>query len=109
MGHPVRRAMTFLFTDIVGSTRMWQEDETAMRLAVQVHDTLAAEAIHGHEGHIVKHTGDGVFAVFAEPVRAALAAIQFQTALDAAAWPTATPLRIRAVMLHGAAELRDGD
>lgn len=109
MEHHSRRVMTFLLTDIVGSTRLWQEDEGRMRLAVREHDRLLAEAIHGHGGHIVKHTGDGVFAVFAEAHQAALAAIRFQTALEEAQWPTATPVRVRAGIHYGAAELRDGD
>ena len=52
-------ALTFLFTDIEGSTRLWETQHAAMREALARHDALLRQAIERHEGHVVKTTGDG--------------------------------------------------
>ena len=57
--------MTFLFTDIERSTRLWQDEPEAMRPALARHDELLRTAIAAHDGHSVKTTGDGAHAVFA--------------------------------------------
>ena len=59
--------VTFLFTDIEGSTRRWDADAEAMRAALGIHDEVLREAIEAHQGWMFKHTGDGVCAVFASP------------------------------------------
>ena len=56
--------MTFLFTDIEGSTHRWESDPDAMRIALADHDSVLQSAIEAHEGRIFKHTGDGVCAAF---------------------------------------------
>ncbi len=109
MNPPAPRELTFLLTDIVGSTRLWQEDERRMRLAVRQHDALATAAINAHDGHLVKHTGDGVFAVFAGVEQGLGAVLDLQRAFEGAEWPTASPIRVRAGLHRGVAELRDGD
>ena len=78
--------VTFLFTDLEGSTRRWEEQPDAMRAALAAHDALLSEAIAGRDGHVVKSTGDGVFAVFADPVAAVAAA-----AVDAQRWVAPIP------------------
>ena len=57
--------VTFLFTDIEGSTRLWEEHSDAMRDALARHDEILHDAVKSHGGHVVKGLGDGVFAVFA--------------------------------------------
>ena len=61
--------VTFLFTDIEGSTRLWEEHPEAMRPALARHDEILRDAIEAHGGHVVKTTGDGVHAVFATAAR----------------------------------------
>ena len=67
--------VTFLFTDIEGSTRLWERRPAAMRAALAVHDRLLRQAIASNGGHVVKLTGDGVMAAFGSPAGAAAAAL----------------------------------
>ena len=57
--------VTFLFTDIEGSTKLWQEQPEAMKAALAKHDSILKETIESNHGHVFKTTGDGVHAVFA--------------------------------------------
>ena len=59
--------MTFLFTDIEGSTRRWEADAEGMRSALAAHDAQLRDAIESHAGRLFKHTGDGVCAAFGSP------------------------------------------
>jgi hypothetical protein len=77
--------VTFLFTDIEGSTRRWEADADAMRAALLEHDEVLRDAIESHGGFLFSHTGDGVVAAFASPKSAADAAITAQRALEAVA------------------------
>jgi predicted ATPase/class 3 adenylate cyclase len=101
--------VTFLFTDVEGSTRLWEEQPGAMKGALARHDEILQGAVRGHGGHIVKTTGDGVHAVFSTAADATLAAVDAQLALAAEPWPEATPLRVRMGLHTGEADLRDGD
>ena len=92
--------VTFLFTDVEGSTRRWEADPAAMRAALMAHDEVLRIAIEGHDGFLFGHTGDGVVAAFASPKSAVDAAIAAQRALQ---------LPVRMGMATGEAELRDGD
>jgi class 3 adenylate cyclase len=74
--------VTFLFTDIEGSTRRWESDAGAMRSALAAHDAVLRRAIESHGGFLFKHTGDGVIAAFASPTSAVNAAIAAQRELD---------------------------
>ena len=58
-GGPPSGVLTFLFTDIEGSTRRWEADADAMRAALVTHDEVLREAIEAHGGFLFKHTGDG--------------------------------------------------
>jgi predicted ATPase/class 3 adenylate cyclase len=101
--------VTFLFTDIEGSTRLWQQDEEAMRSAVSSHDELLRKVVAEHDGVVFSSMGDGIAAAFPSALVAVSAAVAAQRLLDAEAWPTATPLRVRMGLHTGEAELRDGD
>ena len=113
--------VTFLFTDIEGSTTLWDQQPDAMQPALARHDRMLRQAIESSNGCIVKSTGDGVYAVFAaatDALAACLAAqryLQLPDAGAASAMPEETkvrvPLSLRVRMgLHtGAAELRDAD
>jgi predicted ATPase/class 3 adenylate cyclase len=92
--------VTFLFTDIEGSTGRWETDAQAMRAALVVHDKVLRTAIEAHGGWLFKHTGDGVCAAFASPRSAVDAAITAQRALE---------LPVRMGIATGEAELREGD
>src|SRR6185369_440631 len=82
---PVRQlpsgTVTFVFSDIEGSTRRWQENEPAMRAALERHDAIVRSAMARHTGHVVKHTGDGILAVFAGAADAVAASVDAQRAL----------------------------
>jgi predicted ATPase/class 3 adenylate cyclase len=101
--------VTFLFTDLEGSTRRWEDDPTAMRAALARHDEILRDAIGEHDGVIVKTTGDGVHAAFAGAHAAVATAAAAQRALHDEAWTGPTPLRVRMGLHTGEAELRDGD
>jgi class 3 adenylate cyclase len=92
--------VTFLFTDIEGSTRRWEADAEAMRAALSKHDQVLQTAIEAQDGFLFSHTGDGVVAAFASPRSAVDAAIAAQLALE---------LPVRMGIATGEAELRDGD
>ncbi|MDT5412747.1 MAG: hypothetical protein QOG14_4967 [Mycobacterium sp.] len=92
--------LTFLFTDVEGSTRRWEADAEGMRAALAAHDELLRSAIQGHGGWLFKHTGDGVCAAFASPRSAVDAAVAAQRELQ---------LPVRMGLATGEAELRDSD
>src|SRR3954469_10758215 len=74
----VSGTLAFLFTDIEGSTRLWEERPLAMTTALERHDAILREAIDGAGGRVVKTTGDGVLAVFPAPAGAVAAAVRVQ-------------------------------
>src|ERR1700736_3092633 len=74
--------VTFLFTDIGGSTRRWEADADAMRSALLAHDEVLRTAIESHGGFLFSHTGDGVVAAFTSPKAAVDAAVAAQRALQ---------------------------
>jgi class 3 adenylate cyclase len=79
---PPSGIVTFLFTDVEGSTRRWEADPDAMRAAIAAHDQVLPQSIEAHRGWLFKHTGDGVCAAFASPRSAVDAAVAAQLALD---------------------------
>jgi predicted ATPase/class 3 adenylate cyclase len=103
--------VTFLFTDVEGSTRLWEEHPDAMRAALLRHDTLLHHAIEVHGGHVFKTFGDQFCAAFTTAPDALEAALAAQRTLQAELWDTVAPSRIRVRMaLHtGAAEVRESD
>jgi predicted ATPase/class 3 adenylate cyclase len=103
--------VTFLLTDIEGSTRLWEQHPEAMKIAVARQDALAASIIAAHAGVLVKSRGEGdsLFAVFSRASDALAAAAALQKALLAEEWPTPSPLRVRMALHTGEADLREGD
>lgn len=102
-------AVTFLFTDIEGSTRLWETQADAMRAALARHDAVLQRAIAAHDGHVFKRGGDSFCAVFRRAPDAVIAALAAQRALDAEPWPAAAPIKVRMALHSGVAQLRDGD
>ncbi len=101
--------VTFLFTDIEGSTRLWEERPEAMRSCVARHDALTRSILEAHDGFIFKALGDAFCAAFPTAPSALDAALELQRALCAEAWATGTALCVRMALHTGAAELRDND
>src|SRR5947209_10820346 len=101
--------VTFLFTDIEGSTRRWEEHPAAMRAAVDRHFALLRDAITAHGGHVFRTQGDGLCAAFATAQPALAAALAAQLALHREPWPAGDALRVRMALHTGAAEVQDGD
>lgn len=100
---------TFLFTDIAGSTRLWQENAQAMEEALSTHDEVTLSTVERHGGRVFKHTGDGVAAVFGSARPALEAATDLQKRLAQTAHPDIGPLRVRIGIHSGEAQERDGD
>jgi TolB-like protein/class 3 adenylate cyclase len=101
--------LTFLLTDIEGSTRMWQAAPDAMQAALARHDAILRHGIEARDGHVFKTAGDAFFAAFATPWHALEAALTLQQALQAEVWPPQATIRVRMALHSGAAELRDAD
>jgi predicted ATPase/class 3 adenylate cyclase len=103
--------VTFLFTDIEGSTRLWEQYPDSMRLALARHDEIAASIVTKFRGALVKSRGEGdsLFAVFALATDAVEAATALQLAYTREAWPESLPLEIRMALHTGEADERDGD
>ncbi|HEV8339255.1 MAG TPA: tetratricopeptide repeat protein [bacterium] len=101
--------VTFLFTDIEGSTRLWEAHPDQMKGAVARHDTLLREAVEAHSGHIFKTVGDAVDAVFVRATDAVAAAVAAQRALTAEPWLVPGGLRVRMALSTGVADEREGD
>ena len=103
------RTETFLFTDIEGSARLWEEHRAAMGAALAAHDALLRTAVEDAGGTVVKTTGDGMLAAFDQCESALTAAIEGQHALDRHDWPETGRLRVRMAIHSGTAEVRDAD
>ena len=103
--------LTFLLTDIEGSTRLWETEPEAMEVALQRHDRLLAEVIEGHGGAVITSRGEGdsFFAVFHSAVSAVEAAGVCQLRLGREVWPTGSALRVRMGLHTGEVRVRGGD
>ena len=98
--------VTFLFTDLEGSTRLWEEHPEAMKAALARHDEILREAVESNGGHVVKTTGDGIHAAFADPVQAVDASVAAQRGLIGAMLEPR--LRIRVGLPCNAGSVRTG-
>nr|WP_209923621.1 BTAD domain-containing putative transcriptional regulator [Mycolicibacterium lutetiense] len=107
----VMRAVTFLLTDIEGSTAAWEEDADAMAVALARHDELVEQVVTSRGGRLIKTRGEGdaTFSVFDRPSAAAAAALELQDAILHEPWVLKAPIRIRISLHTGEAEQRDGD
>src|SRR5690349_15861279 len=99
--------VTFLFTDVAGSTRLWEEHPAAMREALARHDALVETGVEQQGGTVVRPRGEGDsrFAVFARATDAVAAAAAIQQALHGEMCPLPTPLRVRMALHTGEADL----
>jgi predicted ATPase/class 3 adenylate cyclase len=101
--------VTFFFTDVEGSTRLWQEHPDAMKPALARHDEIVNAAIAARDGHVVKTTGDGFHAAFRTAQDALGAALDAQRGLTAEPWSGTGPLLVRMGLHTGETQERDGD
>jgi predicted ATPase/class 3 adenylate cyclase len=106
-----RGTVTFLLTDIEGSTRLWEHYPEEMRASVARHDQIVAAAVEDNAGTVVKARGEGdsAFAVFARATDAVAGALELQRTLTAEPWPSGVHLRVRAAVHTGEADLREED
>jgi class 3 adenylate cyclase/tetratricopeptide (TPR) repeat protein len=106
---PPSGTVTFLFSDIEGSSQRWARDRAAMQEALRMHDRLMRAAIATRDGYVFKTIGDAFCAAFATPESAALAALDAQRRLDEADFSAVGGLRVRMAINTGTADERDGD
>ncbi|HEU0116908.1 MAG TPA: tetratricopeptide repeat protein, partial [Thermomicrobiales bacterium] len=109
MPQPPSGSVTFLFTDIEGSTRRWERQRGAMQAAVERHLAVLEAAVEANDGVLFKTIGDATQAAFPTAPTALAAAILAQRALAAEAWGELAPLQVRMAMHTGPATPRDGD
>ena len=101
--------VTFLFTDIEGSTRLWERHPEGMALALARHDALLRETIERNEGVVFSKAGDAFCAAFATAGAALAAAYEGTRALVCEPWPANARIAVRMALHTGIAEMRDGD
>ena len=101
--------ITFLFTDVEGSTKLWERNPEAMSKALSHHDELIRNAAEAHDGFVFKTVGDAFYAAFSTAAEAVEAAIDAQKSLLSEEWEETGPLKVRIALHTGTAEERDGD
>ncbi len=101
--------VTFLFTDIEGSTRLWEHDGARMSQALAAHDAIARRAVESRHGSVVKMTGDGMYAVFDDALDALGATLDMQQALADPNVTGGVALHVRCGVHAGVVERRDND
>jgi len=106
---PPTGTVTFLFTDIEGSTKLWERHPEAMRTALARHDEILRDATEQHGGYVFKTVGDAFCCAFPTAPDALEAALEAQQTLLGEEWEGTGPLRVRIALHTGAAEERDGD
>ena len=99
--------VTLLFTDIEGSTRLWEAEPDAMAVALRRHDEILRGAIERAGGYVFKTVGDAFCAAFAAAGPALQAVLAAQRELTAQQWPTSRPVRVR-MGLHTGRHARSG-
>src|ERR671910_3730085 len=106
---PAEATRTYLFSDVGGSTRLWERHPEAMQDALARHDAILRAAVEGCGGTVVKTTGDGLMAVFGSASAAITASIAAQEGLRDEPWGETGPLRVRMGTHVGEAQTRGGD
>ena len=101
--------ITFFYTDIEGSTRLWERQPQAMHTALQRHDAILREAIEANDGQVFRTVGDAFCAAFPAAPQAVAAAAEAQRLLLAEDWQLESPLRVRIALHTGAAEVQNID
>jgi predicted ATPase/class 3 adenylate cyclase len=100
---------TYLFTDIEGSTRLWEQEPERMRQALARHDAITRAAVEGNRGVVVKMSGDGAHSAFEDPLDALAATLELQRMLADPVATNGVPLRVRCGIHVGVSERRDND
>jgi predicted ATPase/class 3 adenylate cyclase len=103
------QTLTFLFTDIEGSTRLWEQYRRPMKEALELHDMILRGAVEGSSGQVVKSTGDGLMAVFGSVADGVSACLKAQHDLACAPWGDTGALRVRMALHVGEAARQNGD
>ena len=103
------QTLTFLFTDLEGSSKLWEQHRQSMTEALERHDAILRDAVESSNGEVVKTTGDGLMAVFSSPADGVSACLEAQHGLGHEAWGQAGPLRVRMGLHVGEAAAREGD
>ena len=109
MSSPPTGTVTFLFTDIEGSTRLWEQDSSAMQVALARHDELLRTAIESNGGHVFKTVGDAFCCAFPTAPDALKAGLEAQRRLLSSGWDQTGPLLVRMALHTGAPQERDAD
>src|SRR5215211_7417352 len=109
MRSPPTGTVTFLFTDIEGSTKLWEQNAQAMQSALSRHDEILRRVTEEHGGHVFKTVGDAFCCAFSIALDSLEAALQAQRVLFAEEWGIERGVRVRMALHTGAAEERDGD
>ncbi|HLK45766.1 MAG TPA: adenylate/guanylate cyclase domain-containing protein, partial [Acidimicrobiales bacterium] len=108
MAHP-SGTVTFLFSDVEGSTSMWERAPEVMAVAIERHEDLIRRAALAEAGYVFKTVGDAFCVAFSAGGNAARAAIEAQLALVAEPWPDETPIRVRMALHTGECQERNDD
>jgi class 3 adenylate cyclase len=101
--------ITFMFSDIEGSTPLWERDPEGMRAALTRHNAIMHEAVTANEGQVFKTVGDEFCVVFTDPAAAVRAALAGQRELKSAEWGSTGPLKVRMGLHLGHVQVKDGD
>jgi|HubBroStandDraft_6_1064221.scaffolds.fasta_scaffold24380_4 class 3 adenylate cyclase len=101
--------VTLLFTDVEGSTRLWEAERDAMAAALRRHDEILRDAIEQVGGYVFKTVGDSFCAAFSTARAGLDAALAAQRKLAEQSWPTSRPIVVRMGLHAGVCEERDGD
>ncbi|RYE93783.1 MAG: adenylate/guanylate cyclase domain-containing protein [Myxococcales bacterium] len=109
MPAPPSGTVTFLFTDIEGSTKRWENFPDAMARAVECHDRLLREIIEKNGGHVFKTIGDAFCAAFSSPRDGVTTALEAQRAIIGQEWGEVAPIKVRMALHTGVAQERDND
>jgi class 3 adenylate cyclase len=109
MGTGPTGVVTFLFTDIEGSTRIWEQHPRGMRDTLALHDELLREGFARHSGFVFGILGDGFAVAFSSPADAIEAAVDVQAALHETDWPHGGDLRVRIAIDSGVTDERDDE
>ncbi len=106
---PPTGTITFLFTELLDTARLWEQHGEAMKDVIVRHDSVLREAMDFHQGHIFKTTGEGFWVAFANPKKAAAAAVAAQRMLHSAPWGVHSEIKVRMALHTGPAHERSGD